>query len=255
MYIAASALRISSSASLTLGRPVRGEGDRDADARAHEHVLAGDRDRHLEAAHQALGEIDGRDGIADVLDQDRELVAAEARGRVGRPHGLQQADGDRLQHLVAGGVAEAVVDRLEVVEVEEDDGDAGALARGAGEGVLDPVGEQRAVGQAGHGVVERLVRQLLLERRALARVAAVEHDAADVLVVAEVGRDDLELERAPSRWTSVQSNACERDVPSPVACRSLRRRARSAGTSRFSKRVPMTSSALKPRMRWIDGLW
>ena len=100
------------------------EGDRDADARAHEDVLAGDRDRRLEAADQPLHRIDGRDGIADALDQDRELVAAEARGRVGRARDLQQAGGDRLQHLVAHRVAEAVVDRLEVVEVEEDHGRA-----------------------------------------------------------------------------------------------------------------------------------
>ena len=135
-------------------------------------------------------------GVGNVLDQDGELVSAEARGRIGRSHGLEQASGDLLQHLVARGVTQAVVDRLEVVEVEEDDRDARVLARSASERVRDPVGEQRAVRQARHGVVERLVRQLLLERGALARVAAVEHDAADVLVVAEVGRDDLELERA-----------------------------------------------------------
>ncbi len=103
------------------------------------------------------------------------------------PHSLEQTNGDLLQHLVAGRVAEAVVDRLEVVEVEEDHGDARVLARRAGERVVDAVGEQRSVGQPGDGVVEGLVRELLLERRALAGVAAVEHDAAHVLVVAEVG--------------------------------------------------------------------
>ena len=65
-------------------------------------------------------------GIADVLDQDGELVAAEPRDRVRRPHGFAQPGGDLLQHLVARGVAEAVVDGLEIVEVEEDDGDARA---------------------------------------------------------------------------------------------------------------------------------
>ena len=124
------------------------------------------------------------------------------------------------------------------------------------ERVLDAVGEQRAVRQPGDGVVERLVRQLLLERGALARVAAVEHDAANMLVVAEVGRDDLELERAPSRWTSVQSNACERDAPSPVACRSLRKRARSAGDEQLLEaRARDARPAAKPRIRSIDGLW
>ena len=67
------------------------------------------------------------------------------------------------------------------------------------ERVRDAVREEGAVGQARDGVVERLVRELRLERGSLARVAAVEHDAAYVLVLAEVGRDDLELERARRR--------------------------------------------------------
>ena len=59
--------------------------------------------------------------------------------------------------------------------------------------VLDAVGEQRAVGELGDRIVERLVGELLLERLPLADVAAVEHDAADVLVVQEVGVLHLEL--------------------------------------------------------------
>ena len=60
--------------------------------------------------------------------------------------------------------------------------------------VLDAVGEQRAVGEARDRVVERLVRELVLERLALADVAAVEDDAADVLVLQQVRVLNLELE-------------------------------------------------------------
>ena len=91
---------------------------------------------------------------------------------------------------------------------------------GASEGVLDAVGEQGAVGKAGHGIVERLVRQLLLERSALAGVAGVEHDAADVLVIAEVGGDDLECDRAT---IAVNERAVER------------LRARAAGADRLQE--------------------
>ena len=66
---------------------VVGAAEGDADARANRHVLAADRDRHLEPAHEALREVDRGRGVADVLDQDGELVPAEARGGVGRPHG------------------------------------------------------------------------------------------------------------------------------------------------------------------------
>ena len=65
-------------------------------------VLAGDRDRHLEPGTRRSATRRGSRG-RDVLDQDGELVAAEARSGVGRRgHGLQ-AGGDLPQHLVAGG--------------------------------------------------------------------------------------------------------------------------------------------------------
>jgi hypothetical protein len=71
-------------------------------------------------------------------------------------------------------VAERVVDFLEAVEVHQHHGHepfAGARGR---EGALDPLAEQRAVGQAGQGVVVGLVlvelglgQQRLLGRLAL----------------------------------------------------------------------------------------
>ena len=78
-------------------------------------------------------------------------TAAVSRGRQGE------------QHLVAGGVAERVVDRLEAVEVEHEDRDVDALALPAGQRVGEPVERERAVGQAGERVVQRgVARDLLL---------------------------------------------------------------------------------------------
>ena len=67
--------------------------------------------------------------------------------------------------------------------------------RGAGDRLAHLLGEHRAVGEPGDGVVERLVRELGLERLALADVARVEQDPADVLVVDQVREQDLELAR------------------------------------------------------------
>ena len=75
--------------------------------------------------------------VAAVLEQDRELVAAQAGRGVGRAQGRLQALADLGQQLVARGVPERVVDRLEVVEVHEQDRDrlvgraACARARGS----------------------------------------------------------------------------------------------------------------------------
>ena len=58
-------------------------------------------------------------GAVDAVEKHRELVATEPRRRVGRAHERIDARRDPLQQKVTGAVPEAVVDRLEVIEVEE----------------------------------------------------------------------------------------------------------------------------------------
>ena len=60
--------------------------------------------------------------------------------------------------------------------------------------MLNAVGEERAIRKTRDRVVERLMRQLVLERLLLADVAAVEDDAADVLLLKKVGLLYLELQ-------------------------------------------------------------
>ena len=104
---------------------------------------------------------DRRDlGVVVVLDHHRELVAAEARDHVLGAQARAQARSDRHQQLVAGGVAEAVVDRLEVVEVDEQHRE---LAPPVADRGLDLVGEQRPVGEVRERVVVGLVVELLLK--------------------------------------------------------------------------------------------
>ena len=83
-------------------------------------------------------------GSSPRQDQD-ELVAAEPRDRVGFAYRGRETLRHRLQQLVAGIVAERVVDPLEVVEVEEEAGDVRAVAVRLGEDLLQPLVEQRPV--------------------------------------------------------------------------------------------------------------
>ena len=149
-----------------------------------------------ERVEDPLGGLDRRLQIVDVLEQDRELVAAEPGGGVGRADARRDALRHLEQHPVADGVPEAVVDGLEVVEVDEQHGHAHALAQRPGHRVADALVEQRAVGEMRDRVVERLVGELLLERLALGDVAAVEHDPADRAVAEQVGVQDLEVAQA-----------------------------------------------------------
>ena len=175
VYIAASASRISSSA--VRGSPATAtETPRLVRSAISRPPSAGRRGEQVE---DALGGVGGL-LAADVLEQDRELVAAEARGGVDAAHGAVEPPRDRDQHLVADRVPERVVDLLEVVEVEEEHRERAVVAAPAGQRLARGLDEHRAVGEPGDGVVEGLVRELGLERLALADVAGVEQDAADV---------------------------------------------------------------------------
>ncbi len=108
----------------------------------------------------------GGDGLllaAAVLQQDDELVPAEPGHQVAErvERGLQPGR-DGGQQLVAGVVAEAVVDHLEAVEVDVAESEPGARVRVLEE-LLQPFEERGPVGQPGERVVGGLVAQPLLE--------------------------------------------------------------------------------------------
>ena len=79
------------------------------------------------------------------------------------------------EQAVAGLVAERVVDDLEAVEVEEEDGDAALAPARAPQRLAEAVEEQRAVGQPGERVVQRAVGELELGALALGDVARDAH--------------------------------------------------------------------------------
>ena len=98
----------------------------------------------------------------------RELLPAEPGRDVGRARAGAQQPRERLQHAVAGGVAQRVVDALEVVEVADQQRDRAA----AGDGGLHARLEAAAVAQARQRVVlgevahpGQLVRRLDRGRR------------------------------------------------------------------------------------------
>jgi hypothetical protein len=83
--------------------------------------------------------------------------------------------------VVAGVVAEAVVELLEAVQVEDED-----RGRAPGDRLGEPLPQQRPVGQAGQRVVVGLVAQPVLQLLGVADVAGVEDQALDVRVVEQV---------------------------------------------------------------------
>ena len=118
MYMAASALRMQLVGIVCVPRFY----DRDAEAGADDQVIVVELERTSERVEDPLGGLHRHLRIVDVLEQDRELVAAEPGGGVGRADAYRDALSDLEQNPVADGVTEAVVDGLEVVEIDEQNG-------------------------------------------------------------------------------------------------------------------------------------
>ena len=126
----------------------------------------------------AIGHAHGVGGPAHVVQPHGELVSAVAGEGVALAQARLQPAGDLLQQLVARLVAEGVVHHLEVVDVDEEHGEAVVLvpARPV-ERVAEQVEEERAVGQAGQRVVARVVRHPLHHRAVPGDVAHQSRDA------------------------------------------------------------------------------
>ena len=102
---------------------VAGPVERDSHARGDQQLLGRDRERQREHRKQAFGQRGHLVLALDVLQQDGELVTTETCRGVAGPELVLDPLRRRDEQLVTGGVAEAVVDRLEPVEVQHDDRD------------------------------------------------------------------------------------------------------------------------------------
>src|SRR3954447_2867471 len=117
--------------------PVAGRaGHGHPDARGHVALATGDRERLAEGLLHALRDLERLLLVHHVLAKKNELVAAEARDGVARSKRFAEARRECAEQLVAGLVAEAVVDHLEVVHVEKEHGQGGVAAPRAGKRVL-----------------------------------------------------------------------------------------------------------------------
>ena len=92
--------------------------------------------------------------------QDRELVAGEAGDDVGGAHPFAHHRGDLADQVVAGVVAERVVDPLEAVDVDDHHRAATAVAGAEGDVLIELGAEAAAVEQPGQRVVVGQVAKL-----------------------------------------------------------------------------------------------
>ena len=92
--------------------------------------------------------------------------AAMSSARMVAPRRSRDLD----EEAVARRVSERVVDDLEVVDVEEQDGDAGPASAGPIQGPIEVLAEEGPVGEPGQRVVEGVVEELRLQPLLFGRV-------------------------------------------------------------------------------------
>ena len=99
----------------------------DADRSAAEDFESAQPERNAQLFPQTVGDLACVGGGGDVLEQDGEFVSAQASHAVAGPQAGLEPSGNFDQELVAADVPEAVVDHLEAVDVQDQDGEAGLV--------------------------------------------------------------------------------------------------------------------------------
>ena len=159
-----------------LGRlPVTGV-DRDARAARQRHLLALHRHGTRQGRHDAPHGVERLNFMSPHWQDQDELVATGARCCVDVARAVHQPARHLLEQHVAHVMAQAVVEKLEPVQIDVHDPDRLRVAPGVGNGVVQALTHQVAVGQPGQRVVLGLVEQLSLQPLALGDVG---HDHLD----------------------------------------------------------------------------
>ncbi len=118
--------------------PVSGE-NADADTRGDVHRAPGHPDRSFQGFEDGVRLTGKLPGIFDVGSQNRELVAAEAGDGIPRSDRAAKPCGDFAKDDVPCSPAQAVVDALELVEVDEQQGNDALVVKRGSHGLLDAI--------------------------------------------------------------------------------------------------------------------
>ena len=163
------------------GRAVVGDPNADTDReRVVETAgLNGLGDETRNASADRLGQCQRLEVFGDVED-DRELIATDARDGVVGARRKNQALRSKVQNVVADGVAVVVVDPLEAIKIADQDGDVPASCCAA-QGVLKSVMQQPAVRQPGQLVVQRSTLEAFLNCHDVGDVARHHEDRRHVV--------------------------------------------------------------------------
>src|SRR6476646_8581932 len=150
------------------GRVARATGD--ADAHRHTRVLL-TRGATGDTASHALAERQCVLGI-DAVRNDNEFLAAEAVGEIRHTCGGHNVERDALEHLVAGGMTETIVEGFEMIDVNQHESQRPACRGGVLDGATAMRFQRMAIESTGERVATGTRQQILI---ALAIGKRIEH--------------------------------------------------------------------------------
>src|SRR5471030_2516745 len=95
--------------------------------------------------------------VRRIEQNDHKFIASQARDRVDTSHTLHHPVRHRFKQFVTSAMAQAVIDELELVEIEKHDRYPAAVAIAVKQGLLDTLFQQYAVWQASQRIMKRHV--------------------------------------------------------------------------------------------------
>lgn len=151
----------------------------DADAERDKEFMTLDTIWPTEDGEQFFRDSRGILGSPDLGEQDHEFVATLAADGVDVAHAVLNTTRNCLEQAVPHGMAERIIDGLEVVEVEIEQGDQVSVSSGQANGSGEPLRQQGAIGQAGERIMLCLVGHPLQHDLRLGGVVEHDHGADD----------------------------------------------------------------------------
>ena len=152
--------------------------DRDADRGADAQFRTAYRERCGDLRDEVGGDPLGPFGALDVAQHDNEFVATEPGHRISFPNRAPEALRDLLKQFVPGIMAVGVVDVLETIQVQKQQGEAFPVFPGTFQCLLDQVVETDAVRQLRERILQRLAANPFLRELAFRDVAVDGDEAA-----------------------------------------------------------------------------
>ena len=141
----------------------------------------------MEVGQELLGHVDRPVDSTSIFEQESKFVTAEARRGVADAGHAPNPLSDCPQHLVADAMAERIVDRLEVVEIDEQHDDRIGVGTDHPQRVIHTVEKQRPVRESGQFVVERPVTQLSFQIALLGHITDRGDPAVDGVTTEQIG--------------------------------------------------------------------